>query len=87
MDSQIRLASYQQRMAKHYNTKVKARPLKVGDLVLIRVMPNTKIAGHGVFGANWKGPYKIRVVLLQGTYYLADLDGKDIPRAWNAEHL
>lgn len=61
--AQLRLAAYQQRVARHYNAKVKARPLQVGDLVLRRVMPNTKIQGHGVFGANWEGPYKVRTVL------------------------
>ncbi|XP_017227902.2 uncharacterized protein LOC108203469 [Daucus carota subsp. sativus] len=85
--AQLRIASYQQRVARHYNTKVKARPFQVGDLVLRRVMPNTKVASHGVFGANWEGPYKVRVVLFSRTYYLADLEGRDIPRAWNAEHL
>ncbi|XP_017217112.1 uncharacterized protein LOC108194669 [Daucus carota subsp. sativus] len=85
--AQLRIASYQQRVERHYNTKVKARPFQVGDLVLRRVMPNTKVASHGVFGANWEGPYKVRVVLFSGTYYLADIEGRDIPRAWNAEHL
>ena len=74
-------------MARFYDRKVKVRPLKVGDLVLRRVMPNMKIAKEGVFGANWEGPYKIRSIFWQGTYHLEDLNGKLIPRAWNAEHL
>lgn len=85
--SQARLVSYQQRVARFYNSKVRARPLKVGDYVLRRVMPNTKIQNHGVFGANWEGPYRVRAVLWEGTYYLADMEGKHIPRAWNMEHL
>ena len=85
--SQTRLAAYQQRVARYYNGKVRTRPLKVGDLVLRKTMPNTKIPGHGVFGANWEGPYKVRAVLWEGTYHLSELDGKRIPRAWNAEHL
>lgn len=40
--AQMRLVAYQQRMTKYYNTKVNARPLKVGDLVIQRVMPNTR---------------------------------------------
>ena len=66
--SQVRQASYQHRVSRHYNGKVKARPLKAGDLVLRRVMPNTKVPGHGVFGANWEGPYRVRAVLWEGTY-------------------
>ncbi|XP_074342934.1 uncharacterized protein LOC141680669 [Apium graveolens] len=85
--SQVKLAAYQQRVSRFYNRKVKVRPLKIGDLVLRRVLPNTKITSHGVFGANWEGPYKVRAVLEEGTYYLEDLNGKPIPRVWNAEHL
>ena len=50
-------------------------------------MPDTRVASHGVFRANWEGPYKIRVVLLEGTYRLSSLSGEIIPRAWNAKHL
>lgn len=62
-DSQARLAAYHQRVARHYNEKVKMCPLKVGDLVLSRVMPNRRIPAHGVFGANWEGPYKVKPVV------------------------
>lgn len=44
--------TYQQRVAIHYNTKVRARPLQVGDLVLQCTIPNMKIQNHKVFGAN-----------------------------------
>ncbi|XP_074358004.1 uncharacterized protein LOC141697496 [Apium graveolens] len=86
-NSQLKLAAYQQRIARYFNKKVKSVPFKVGDLVLRKVMPNTKIAQHGVLGANWEGPYKVKAILWKGTYRLKDLDGKPIPRAWNAEHL
>ncbi|XP_074336120.1 uncharacterized protein LOC141673283 [Apium graveolens] len=55
-NSQFKLATYQQRVARYYNNKVKGQMLKVGDLVLRKVMLNTKISQHGVFGANWEGP-------------------------------
>ncbi|XP_074328327.1 uncharacterized protein LOC141666232 [Apium graveolens] len=51
--SQLKLAAYQQRAARYYNRKVKGQLLKVGDLVLRKVMPNTKVPQYGVFGANW----------------------------------
>ncbi|XP_074342126.1 uncharacterized protein LOC141679553 [Apium graveolens] len=86
-DAQIRVAVYQQMTARHYNSKVKARTFKVGDLVLRRVMPNTKVVSHRVFGANWEGPYKIKSVLWEKTYHLNDIQDKLILRAWNAEHL
>ena len=79
--SQVKLAAYQQRTKRYFNNKVCARPLKVGDLVLRRMMPNMKVPGHGAFEANWEGPYQIRSVLWEGTYHLADLEGNPIPRA------
>ncbi|XP_074364843.1 uncharacterized protein LOC141705870 [Apium graveolens] len=51
-NSQLRLAAYQQHVARYYNKKVKGQLVKVGDLVLRKVMPNTKDPQHGVFGAN-----------------------------------
>ncbi|XP_074342683.1 uncharacterized protein LOC141680323 [Apium graveolens] len=86
-NSQLKLAAYQQRVARYFNKKVKFVPFKVGDLVLRKVMPNTKIAQHGVLGANWEGPYKVKAILWKGTYRLEDLDGKLIPQAWNTKHL
>ncbi|XP_074369100.1 uncharacterized protein LOC141708818 [Apium graveolens] len=59
-DAQIRIAAYQQRTTRHYNSKVRAHTFKVGDLVLRRVMLNTKVVSHRVFGVNWEGPYDRR---------------------------
>ncbi|XP_074362634.1 uncharacterized protein LOC141702948 [Apium graveolens] len=86
-NSQLRLAAYQQRAARYYNKKVKRQLLRVGDLMLMKVIPNTRNPQHGVFEANWEGPYKIKAILWKGTYHLEDLEGKLVPRAWNAEHL
>lgn len=66
-NSEPMLASYQQRMARHYNVKVRTRPLKVRDIVLRRVMPNTNVQDHGVFGANWEGPSKIKALIWADT--------------------
>ncbi|XP_074378355.1 uncharacterized protein LOC141719890 [Apium graveolens] len=60
---QLRLVAYQQRVVRYYNKKVKGQLLKVGDLVFRKVMSNTKNTHHGVFGANWEGPYKIKAIL------------------------
>ncbi|XP_063948059.1 uncharacterized protein LOC135152159 [Daucus carota subsp. sativus] len=42
-ESQVRLAAYQQRTARFYNSRVKPRPFKVGDLVLRKMMPGMKV--------------------------------------------
>ena len=86
-DSQLRVAAYQQKVAKYFNAKVKDRKFGVGDLVLRRVFLATRDPGAGVLGPNWEGPYQVESVVRPGTYKLARLDGSLVPHAWNAEHL
>ena len=50
--AQVKVAAYQQRVARYYNSKVKNRSFKVGDLVLRKVMLNTKEAGIGCLEPN-----------------------------------
>ena len=71
-----RLARYQDRMAKHYNSRVQRRDFQVGDLVLRRVMGAAKDPTQGKLGPNWEGPY-----------HLETLEGQKLPHPWNTEHL
>ncbi|XP_075655034.1 uncharacterized protein LOC142625229 [Castanea sativa] len=70
-----RLARYQDLMAKHYNSRVKRRDFKVGDLVLRKVMGTARDPAQGKLSPNWEGPYKITSWLRKGTYHLETLDG------------
>ena len=63
----LRSVAYQQRTQRYNNTKVKTRPLKIEDLVFRRMMPNMKVPGQRVFGANWEGPYQIRSLFWEET--------------------
>ena len=56
-----RLAQYQNRMAKHYNSRVQHRDFKVGDLILRKVMGTTRDPTQGKLGPNWEGPYRIKI--------------------------
>ncbi|KAM6555169.1 hypothetical protein CsatB_015931 [Cannabis sativa] len=89
--SQIRLAAYQQKVARYFNSKVKERSFKVGDLVLRRVLANTKDPTAGVLGPNWEGPYEVTEVVPPGTYRLGRYDSNmnliPVPRYWNDQHL
>lgn len=42
---------------------------------------------HGVFGPNWEGPYNILRAVEPGAYKLAHVDGREVKKSWNAEHL
>ncbi|CAL9217600.1 unnamed protein product, partial [Arabidopsis halleri] len=77
----------QQLTARYYNSKLKNRPLNVGDFVLRRVFDNTKEEGAGKLGINWEGPYQITEKVRNGVYRLQDLDGNPVQRPWNIINL
>ena len=53
---------------------VKLRPLAPKDLVLRKVVGNTKNLAWEKLGPNWEGPYRIAPMAGVGAYYLEDLD-------------
>jgi hypothetical protein len=83
----IRMAAYQQCLAKHYNKNARTRSFKVGDWVLRRVFQNTKEAGAGKLAPTWEGPYLITKVVGNGAYKIQTDKGRDINNSWNAIHL
>ena len=66
----VRLAAYQQKMARHFNKNVRCRSFKEGDWVLRKVFQNTKELGDGKLGPIWEGPYLISNVFSHGAYRL-----------------
>lgn len=84
---QVQLRMYQSKIARHFNTKVRNHTFEVGDLVLCRVFPATQDPGVGVLRPNWEGSYKIQEKVSIGAYRLKRLDGSEVSRAWNTEHL
>ena len=83
----IQLAYYHQKLKQGYDANVKLRPLAPGDLVLRKILGSAKNPAWGKLGPNWEGPYRITLVAGIGTYYLEDLDEKDILRPWNVNNL
>ncbi|XP_057730600.1 uncharacterized protein LOC130945929 [Arachis stenosperma] len=76
-----------QRMALRYNTKVLKREFGPNDLVLRRNDIGLPTPGEGKLAANWEGPYRIKKVMGKGAFKLERLDGKEVPRTWNADNL
>ena len=68
------IQAYQRKMAHAFKKRVKPRPLQRGDLVL-RVLRGLVIDPRGKFRPNWRGPYIIRELTLEGAAWLMDLDG------------
>uniref|UniRef100_A0A2N9GVK9 Integrase catalytic domain-containing protein n=1 Tax=Fagus sylvatica TaxID=28930 RepID=A0A2N9GVK9_FAGSY len=85
--AETRMKKYQDKMARHYNSRVKPRQLSVGDLVLRKVTLATKNPSEGKLGPNWEGPYRVIEIRRPGTYHLEDINGRRLPHPWNAEHL
>ena len=83
-DAQIRAALYRERIARHFNSKVKNKSFTVGELVLRLKQPGSR---DGALGANWEGPFIISKVLGNGSYLLSTSEGQSVPRAWNASTL
>ena len=75
-----RLARYQDRMVKHYNSRVQHRDFKVGDLILRKVIGAAR-------DPNWEGPYRITSWQRKSTYHLETIDEQKLPHPWNTEHL
>ena len=81
------ITSYKRQSKRYFNSQVKERRFKEGNLVLRKVLPNTKEVNARVLGPSWEGLYIIAEVLRPETYKIMWLDGKLVPQSWNAEHL
>ncbi|XP_074337206.1 uncharacterized protein LOC141708069 [Apium graveolens] len=85
--TKIRMAIYQQKVARSYNKNVHFRTFQVGDMVLRKVFHNMMDMSSGKFADIWERTYLITTVIGYGAYQLSTLDGVQIPRSWNALHL
>ena len=83
----IRLAEYQQKLARHYNQDVKAREFSAGDLVLRRAMGSIRDTNARKLAQTWEGPYRITTIVGTGAYYLEGLNERPLPRPWNIHDL
>lgn len=61
--AQMKVATYQQKITKYYNKNVRYRTFIKGDLVLKKIMINTKEVRVKVLYPNWEESYKITPVL------------------------
>ena len=80
-----RVAVYQQKMARYYNSIVKVKAFQPGDLVLRKVDPTGQKIGK--LGPNWEGPYQVIAQPRPGAYRLTTLKGREIPNSLNDEDL
>ena len=56
-NAMVQLVYYQHKLKQGFDMNVKLRPLAPRDLVLRKVLGNTKSPAWGKLGPNWEGPY------------------------------
>ncbi|KAI0515910.1 hypothetical protein KFK09_008580 [Dendrobium nobile] len=79
-EAMLKVAAYHQRVARHYNRRMKPRRISIGDLVL----RNIEAAGKGLQGNKlsplWEGSYLVAAMVKPGTFKLKDAEGKMLPQ-------
>ncbi|XP_075649629.1 uncharacterized protein LOC142620082 [Castanea sativa] len=83
----IRLAEYQQKLARRCNRAVRRREFAAGDLVLRKVVGNTRETSAGKLASTWEGPYRVTAIAEAVAYYLEDLEEKPLHRPWDVRNL
>jgi hypothetical protein len=80
----IRDARCNQALRRYHQRFVHSRELRVGDLVLRRVLNREGIHKRS---PSWEGPFKVMEVCRPGCVCLATTEGVPLPNPWNKEHL
>ena len=86
-NAMVQLAYYQHKLKQGYDMNVKLRPLAPGDLVLRKILGNTKNPAWGKLGPNRERPYCITSVAGIDAYYLENVDEKTVLHPWNVNNL
>ena len=81
-EADLRALRHRHQVARYYDRKVRFRTFELGDLVLKRVFPPL-----AQLGPKSEGLYDIQWKLDIGAFKVTTVDGKEIPRACNAQHL
>jgi hypothetical protein len=78
----LRNLDNKQRVARLYNSRVKARPLKAGDWAMKEVIPPPT-----GLRPTWEGPYELQASSHPNSFYLKNRDGEISRHPWNIQHL
>lgn len=83
----VKLANYQQRISRGYNKGIKCKEFIPRDLVLRKVLGNTRDPTIGKLGSNWEEPYCVTSIVGTGAYQLENLNERPVARPWNVFNL
>ncbi|XP_071714115.1 uncharacterized protein [Rutidosis leptorrhynchoides] len=82
----IREAMNKQKISKYYDKHVKPLSFKVAEYVWHN-NEASQAEDTGKLGPNWEGPYEIICTSAIGSYILAEVTGRRVPRTWHATNL
>nr|KYP68215.1 Transposon Ty3-I Gag-Pol polyprotein [Cajanus cajan] len=78
--AQIHAEACKLRASRRYNTRVRPRSFRTGDLVWRLLGEARKDTSDGKLAPTWGGPFRVTEDLKNGAYMLEELSGKPIPR-------
>ena len=58
---------------------MRRREFSIGNLVLRKVVGNTRDVNVGKLAPTWEGPNRVTAIAGMGAYYLEDLDERHFP--------
>ncbi|RDY06839.1 hypothetical protein CR513_09110, partial [Mucuna pruriens] len=80
----VREYAVKARVARRQDRKLVSRKFKCQDLVLQKIM---RTADSNKLTSGWEGLFRVFEEVGRGAYQLEQVDGKRIPRTWNAANL
>ncbi|RRT84411.1 hypothetical protein B296_00005721 [Ensete ventricosum] len=57
------------------------------DLILCKAEVSDPTRTRGKLAPTWEGPYRVIKMIQEGTYILANLDNKQLPRTWHISNM
>ncbi|KAJ9542277.1 hypothetical protein OSB04_028783 [Centaurea solstitialis] len=83
----FKMTSQKSIIERYFDKNMKDKILQVRDYFLQHVFQDTQEINAYKLSIKWEGSYQITQVITAGPYKLKVMDGKEIPRGWNATHL
>ncbi|KAJ8475585.1 hypothetical protein OPV22_019312 [Ensete ventricosum] len=86
-DAHLRALAYRRTVTKLYNHRVRPRHVETGDLVLRKTEVSDPTRSRGKLTPNCESPYRVIDAIRDGTYTLATMEGRVLPRTWHITNL
>jgi len=80
----VKAEAVKRRVERKYNSRIRLRQFRDGDLVMRKAH---QYEMENKLSPKWTGLFRITEALGNGAYRLDTLEGRAIPRTWNATHL